>query len=93
MDDSSVEKTVEDLLAIDGITEVRVDVTLKPVVSKRTTGVVDDYFQEIRERTVSEETLGEKLQGTKWRYHGAIDSMNDFHVRDKITQQYTRSEQ
>lgn len=73
------------LLDRDGIERVDVKIEVTPTVKKRNTEEVDDHFQTIRERVVSKDELEDVVDGTDWSYHGTIDAMGDFHVRDRFS--------
>lgn len=74
-----------ELLDRDGIVNIDIKIEVEPTIKKRNTGEVDESYQSIRERIVSEDELQDMVNGKDWYYNGTIDVVGDFHVRDRFS--------
>jgi len=79
------EKLVRELLDTEGVTSVTVQKTVKVTHKKELTGETDDTFQSIRERVIPKEKFEAIGREHNWRYHGTVDVMGDFNLKDKFT--------
>lgn len=77
---------INNLLDMDGVTGVHASIELRVDIRCGTTDEVDDQFNQVRERDVTEEQLEQLVDGTNWEYLGTIDAPNEFYVTDKMVQ-------
>lgn len=89
MTDNKLNDFVNELLATDGIETVDLEIKINVTHRQVHTGEVDDVFNPIRERKVTEEQF-EKL-ATKYgvHYSGTIDVRGDYLLIDKFTERRT----
>lgn len=84
---------IDELLAHDGVTEIHVETTVTVTHQLRNTGETDESFQEIRERVISEDEFESLADEFDYRYHGTIDVLSDYHLRDRFTRRRTFSDE
>jgi hypothetical protein len=84
-----IEELLNELEQQSGVLKANVKVEVTTTVRKVNTGEVDDCFNPIRERAVSEDTLQGIANGSDYRYHGCIDIVSDYRLRDRFTRSYS----
>ena len=84
-----IQELIDDLREEQGVREVDVEITIEATVRKQNTGEVDDVFNEIRERVISEEEMESIADDHDYNYHGTVDVMGDYYVKDRLTKRLT----
>lgn len=77
------------LLDMDGVEEIHVETKITVTHRKEHTG---ESFQDIPEQVVSDEEFESIAQEFGWDYHGTIDVVGDFYLRDKFSNRYTEED-
>lgn len=80
---------VKSLLDLDGVESVHVEKTINVTHKKTATGEIDESFNEVREQVVSEGKFQSLANDLGWDYHGTVDVIGDYHLKDRFAQRET----
>jgi len=72
------------LLTEESVAEVVINTTVEVNIKRVNTGEVDDVYNPIRERMVSEDEMKEIADLYEWEYLGEVDLKSDYRVTDKL---------
>lgn len=79
-----LQELIDRLIGTDGVESVSIRTSVDVTVKKKKTGELDNVFNPIRKRAVPEDELEVLSSDLSVNYLGVVDSMNDFHVKDRF---------
>lgn len=80
------EPLVDELLELDGVEDVHIEKVVNVTHKKEATGERDEHFNHVRKRIVSEDEFRSIADDLGWEYHGTIDVIGDYHLKDRFAQ-------
>lgn len=88
---TSIDEIIDRLKAVDGITDVHIDIDVTVTHKRQNTGEFDNVGNPIREQVVSDDELVEISEDLGFNHLGTVDLVSDYRLRDKYSTTINKS--